>query len=116
MDECLFVLVNELGECLVDGGLILVVLIEDDAGEVGVEVHEIFEGEDDTVFVVLDGLFDAGQVLELIVLLPLLDESGEFPLDIVVELSLGQLAPLHFHGAKILSIRAQPILCPKISH
>jgi hypothetical protein len=71
-------------------------------------VYEIFEGEDDAMFVVLDGLFDACEVLgfALLLLFPVLDEFCELTLHVFVQLHLRQFAPLHKHGAKILSIKS----------
>jgi hypothetical protein len=43
MDNSLLILMYELSECLVDGRLILVILIEEEARNICAEVYEIHE-------------------------------------------------------------------------
>lgn len=49
MKHSLLKLKHELRECFVDGWFVLVVVVEDELGEISVVVEEISEGEHDVV-------------------------------------------------------------------
>jgi hypothetical protein len=73
----LFVLEHELGECLIDDGLVLVVLVEDELGEVLVVVEQVPEGEDNVMTGVVNCIFGSNQIFGLSVFPPALDELCE---------------------------------------
>lgn len=98
----LFELEHELRESLVDDWLVLVVLVEDELGEVGVVVQEIPEGEHDVVAGIDDCHPGGLLVFGLAVLLPVLDELRELALDGTAQIVHRLLLfPLHQHGAKL---------------
>lgn len=102
VEDGFFVLEHELGEGLIDDGFVLVVLVEDELGEVLVVVQQVPEGEDYVVARVVNRILCSNQILGLSVLPPALDELREFLLYRVAQLLLGWLVlPLNMHGGKL---------------
>lgn len=102
MQDRLFKLEHELRECFIDDGLVLVVVVEDELGQVSVVVEQVSEGEHDVVGGVIDGILGCLLVLQDAVLPPVLDELRELFLDGAAQVShLVLLFSLDQHGAKL---------------
>ena len=57
MENSLLILNHELRECLIDGGLVFVILIEDKSGEIRVMMNEIPEREDYMMTRIVNSIF-----------------------------------------------------------
>ena len=98
----LFVLEHELGECLIDDGLVLVVLVEDELGKVLVVVEQVPEREDNVVAGIVNCIFGSNQIFGFSVFSPALDELCEFLLYGVAKLLLRWFVlSLNMHGGKL---------------
>ena len=96
-----FELMHELGECLIDDGLILIVIREDDGGELSIVMEKISERKHEMMFVGVEGASGSMFILELLVAVSeLLDEGGELFLDLVAETLFGEFGnAFNLHGA-----------------
>lgn len=77
VEDGLLILEHELGECLIDDWLELVVLVEDEPGQVRVVVDEVSEREHDVVARVVNRILGSDQIFRLPVLSPFLDKLRE---------------------------------------
>lgn len=101
VEDGLLVLQHELRESLVDDRLVLVILIEDELGQLRIMVDEFSEREDDVMAAIIDGILGSDQIFLLTIFPPVLDEFREVLLDLVSQLDLGLLVlTFDVHGAK----------------
>ena len=75
--DILFILEHKLRECFIDDGLVFIIVVEDELGEIIVVVEQISKGEHNVVGGVIDGNPGCLMILQDAVFPPVLDELCE---------------------------------------